>query len=64
MNNIWHNISPSRIKNDDFIAVIEIEKGSKNLKLDLILRNQEEILRLLRGNEQLTELMHIQKLMN
>ena len=30
MNNIWHNISPARIKNDDFIAVIEIEKGSKN----------------------------------
>ncbi len=29
MNNIWHNISPSRINPDDFIAVIEIEKGSK-----------------------------------
>ena len=26
---IWHNISPDRIKPDDFIAVIEIEKGSK-----------------------------------
>ena len=30
MNNIWHSISPTRIKNDDFIAFIEIEKGSKN----------------------------------
>lgn len=30
MSNIWHNISPSRIHKDDFIAVIEIEKGSKN----------------------------------
>ena len=30
MGNIWHNISPSRIKEDDFIAVVEIEKGSKN----------------------------------
>ncbi len=29
MSNIWHNISPSRITKDDFIAVIEIEKGSK-----------------------------------
>ena len=27
--NIWHDISPSRINPDDFIAVIEIEKGSK-----------------------------------
>ena len=27
--NIWHNISPSRINATDFIAVIEIEKGSK-----------------------------------
>lgn len=30
MGNIWHNINPSRIKEDDFIAVVEIEKGSKN----------------------------------
>ena len=30
MSNIWHDISPSRIKCDDFIAVVEIEKGSKN----------------------------------
>lgn len=30
MSNIWHDISPSRITPDDFIAVIEIEKGSKN----------------------------------
>ncbi len=29
MNNIWHDISPSRITPNDFIAVIEIEKGSK-----------------------------------
>ncbi len=28
--NIWHDISPERIKKDDFIAVIEIPKGSKN----------------------------------
>ena len=30
MANIWHDISPSRINPEDFIAVIEIEKGSKN----------------------------------
>lgn len=30
MSNIWHDISPGRITPDDFIAVIEIEKGSKN----------------------------------
>ena len=30
MANIWHDISPSRINPDNFIAVIEIEKGSKN----------------------------------
>ena len=29
MSNIWHDISPARITKDDFIAVIEIEKGSK-----------------------------------
>ncbi len=28
--NLWHDIRPSRMKLDDFIAVIEIEKGSKN----------------------------------
>ncbi len=28
--NLWHDIRPSRMKKDDFIAVIEIEKGSKN----------------------------------
>ena len=27
--NIWHNINPKRINPRDFIAVIEIEKGSK-----------------------------------
>ena len=30
MANIWHDINPSRISPSDFIAVIEIEKGSKN----------------------------------
>ncbi len=29
MSNIWHDISPARITQKDFIAVIEIEKGSK-----------------------------------
>ena len=29
MGNIWHDISPKRISPDDFIAVIEIPKGSK-----------------------------------
>ena len=29
MSNIWHDINPSRVNDDDFIAVIEIEKGSK-----------------------------------
>jgi inorganic pyrophosphatase len=29
MSNIWHNINPKRITPDDFIAVIEIGKGSK-----------------------------------
>ena len=47
MSNIWHDISPDRINVDDFVAVIEISKGSKNkyeldketglLKLDRIL---------------------------
>ncbi|NLX64186.1 MAG: inorganic diphosphatase [Clostridiaceae bacterium] len=27
--NIWHDISPKRIKPDDFFAVVEIQKGSK-----------------------------------
>ena len=45
--NIWHDISPKRIKNDDFYAVVEITKGSKTkyeldketglIKLDRIL---------------------------
>ena len=30
MGNVWHDIKPGRINADDFIAVIEIEKGSKN----------------------------------
>lgn len=29
MSNIWHDMSPKRIKADDFICVIEISKGSK-----------------------------------
>lgn len=45
--NIWHDISPERIKSDRFYAVIEISKGGKNkyemdketgmLKLDRVL---------------------------
>ena len=27
--NVWHDINPERITPDDFIAIIEIEKGSK-----------------------------------
>lgn len=30
MRNLWHEMSPSRVNPSDFIAVIEIEKGSKN----------------------------------
>lgn len=29
MANVWHDMNPARITPDDFIAVIEIEKGSK-----------------------------------
>lgn len=29
MTNIWHDLDPARVCPDDFIAVIEIEKGSK-----------------------------------
>lgn len=29
MSNIWHDISPKRINPDDFICVVEIQKGSK-----------------------------------
>ena len=28
--NIWHNISPERIRPDTFTAVVEISKGGKN----------------------------------
>ena len=28
--NIWHDIDQSKIREDDFYAVIEISKGSKN----------------------------------
>lgn len=27
--NIWHDMNPNRIKCDDFVAIIEIEKGGK-----------------------------------
>lgn len=27
--NVWHDINPARITPDDFIAIVEIEKGSK-----------------------------------
>lgn len=27
--NIWHDIAPARVKEDDFVCCIEIEKGSK-----------------------------------
>ncbi|MEE0776686.1 MAG: inorganic diphosphatase [Bacillota bacterium] len=30
MTNLWHDISPSRVNPDNFLAVIEIEKGSRN----------------------------------
>lgn len=30
MPNIWHDIHPSRISHNEFIAVIEISKGGKN----------------------------------
>ena len=28
--NLWHDIRPARMQPEDFLAVIEIEKGSKN----------------------------------
>lgn len=28
--NLWHDIAPARMRPEDFLAVIEIEKGSKN----------------------------------
>ena len=28
--NLWHDISPERMQPEDFLVVIEIEKGSKN----------------------------------
>lgn len=27
--NVWHDINPKRVKADDFVAVIEVSKGSK-----------------------------------
>lgn len=56
--NIWHDIAPSRVKPEDFWAVIEIEKGSKNkyeldketgmLRLDRILYTSHALPRELR----------------
>ena len=35
MSNIWHDISPARVTPEDFIAVVEISKGSrKKYELD------------------------------
>ena len=35
MNNIWHDVSPSRISPEDFLCVVEISKGSrKKYELD------------------------------
>lgn len=28
--NLWHDLAPARVRPEDFFAVIEIEKGSKN----------------------------------
>ena len=28
--NLWHDIKPARMHPEDFLAVIEIEQGSKN----------------------------------
>ena len=28
--NLWHDVAPGRVRAEDFLAVIEIEKGSKN----------------------------------
>ena len=30
MSNVWHDIDPKRITSTDFVAVVEIPKGSKN----------------------------------
>ena len=39
--NIWHNISPKRINPNDFVAVIEIAKGSKiKYELDISARTK------------------------
>ena len=29
MNNVWHDINPDRINEEDFLVVVEIEKGGK-----------------------------------
>ena len=51
--NLWHDISPERMQPEDFLVVIEIEKGSKNkyeldkqtgaLRLDRILYTSTHI---------------------
>ena len=40
--NIWHDISPKRIRKDRFYAVIEIQKGGKNkYELDKALQGKQ-----------------------
>ena len=56
--NLWHDIAPARVRPEDFFAVIEIEKGSKNkyemdketgaLRLDRILYTSTALSRQLR----------------
>ena len=44
MSSIWHDMNPSRISAEDFVAVIEIEKGSKKkYELDKEPVRQEDI---------------------
>lgn len=67
--NIWHDISDKRIKKDDFMCYIEIQKGSRSkyeldketgvLKLDRVYTHPRFILRvtvLFRGHWQRTEI--------
>ena len=28
--NLWHDVAPTRIRENHFLAVVEIQKGSKN----------------------------------
>ena len=59
--NIWHDLSPKRVRPDDFVGLIEIPKGSKNkyeldketgfLKLDRVLYTSGLFLYLCRESE-------------